>query len=578
MRLKTKLTAGLIFLFSVILALGIFGIFYINRLAADSDAVLRNNENTIMYCTSMLGDLEVIPSSPQPSLDHFNGALVLQEANITEPGEGEATAHLRQLFEALRKNPADTALYPLIRRTIHLINNLNQDAILRKSAVEKRTALGAVQWLTIIVSVLTLVAFTFIVSFPGIISRPIAVLTEGIKAIAGKNYGKRIYLDQKDEFGEMAAAFNVMAEKLDEYEHSNLSRILFEKLRIEAIINQMRDAIIGFDEHLSVLFINSVAESLLGLKERDIQGLPASEVAGRNDLLRTLLKGDAPGGALVEKGSPSEDDDMKIFADGQESYFRKERLLIRHEGQRIGEVIILRNITPFYEQDEAKTNFIATISHELKTPLSSIKMSARLLDDGRIGELNEEQRELVQGISGDTNRLLRITGELLNMTQAETGHIQIQRAAISPGAIIEVAMKAVVFQARQKNIHIETDLRQGDLKVLADAEKSSWVLINYLSNAVRHSYEDSKIMLTVHPTPEGFIAFVVRDVGPGIEEKYLPRLFDKYFQVPGSHDKSGSGLGLAISKEFIEAQGGTVHVWSRIGEGSAFEFELPVAK
>jgi signal transduction histidine kinase len=204
-------------------------------------------------------------------------------------------------------------------------------------------------------------------------------------------------------------------------------------------------------------------------------------------------------------------------------------------------------------------------------------MSARLLGDGRIGELNGEQKELVEGISGDTNRLLRITGELLNLTQAETGHIQLQRAAVYPGVIIQVAMEAVLFQARQKNIRIETDLQQGDLKVIADAEKSSWVLINYMSNAIRYSYEDGRIMLTVHPTPEGLMAFVVRDWGPGIEEKYLPRLFDKYFQVPGALAKSGSGLGLAICKEFIEAQGGAVHVWSRLGDGSAFSFELPVA-
>lgn len=566
MRLQTKLTVGLIFLFSVIVALGIFGIFYINRLAADSDAVLKDNENTIVYCTSMLENLELIPvrSEPKPELDRFDTALILQEHNITEPGEGEQTAKLRGLFDNLRQNPRDTALYPQIRQTIHRIDILNQDAILRKSAVEKRTAKGATQWLTIIVSVLTLVALTFIVNFPSIISRPVAVLTEGIRAIAGKDYGKRIRLNQKDEFGELAEAFNTMAEKLSIYEHSNLSQVLFEKVRIEAIINQMRDAIIGFDPQMLILFINSVAESLLGLKESDIQGQPAEAVAGRNDLFRALLKAET-------------EDDMKIFADGQESYFRKERLRVQHEGQLIGQVIILRNITPFHEQDEAKTNFIATISHELKTPLSSIKMSARLLGDGRIGDLNGEQKELVEGITGDTNRLLRITGELLNMTQAETGQIQLQRAPVAPSVIVDVALKAVQFQAKQKNIALVTDLQQGDARVVADAEKSSWVLINYLSNAIRHSYEDGKVTLTVHPTPEGLMAFVVRDQGPGIEAKYLPRLFDKYFQVPGAHAKSGSGLGLAISKEFIEAQGGAVHVWSGVGEGSAFSFELPQA-
>src|ERR1700744_1165027 len=154
MRLQTKLTVGLIFLFSVIFALGIFGIFYISRLAADSDAVLKDNENTIIYCTSMLENLELIPlrPDPKPELDRFDSALVLQEHNITEPGEGKQTATLRGLFGLLRENPGNTGLYPRIRETIHRIDILNQDAILRKSAVEKRTAKEATQWLTIIVS------------------------------------------------------------------------------------------------------------------------------------------------------------------------------------------------------------------------------------------------------------------------------------------------------------------------------------------------------------------------------------------------------------------------------------------
>jgi len=565
MRLKTKLTAGLVFLFAVILALGILGIFYINRLARDSEAVLHNNENTLMYCNSMLESLETLPTHPG-AIGPFNQALVLQEANITEPGEGELTARLRYCFDSLRTTPTDSILYPAIRILLHQISDLNQEAILKKSAIAKQTAHDAIEWLSIIVSVLTLVAFTFIVNFPAIISKPVRALTEGIRAIAGKDYGRRIYLEGGDEFAEMATAFNTMAEKLDEYEHSNLSRILFEKLRIEAIINQMQDAIIGFDEEMRVLFINGVAGSLLGLKEQDIQGCVAAVVAERNDLLKALLRTDATV------------DDMKIYAGGKESYFRKEALTVLHEGELIGHVIILRNITHFYEQNEAKTNFIATISHELKTPLSSIKMSAHLLDDERVGNMNSEQKDLVHQITADSNRLLRITGELLNMTQAETGHIQLQLTAAYPGAIVEIALQAVSFQALQKKIRIVTDFQQGDTKIFADVEKSSWVLINYLSNAIRYSYEDNTIQLTVHPTTGGAIAFVVRDYGPGIDESYLPRLFEKYFQVPGAHDKSGSGLGLAISKEFIEAQGGTVHVWSQKGDGSAFSFELPMAK
>src|SRR6516164_9248338 len=142
-------------------------------------------------------------------------------------------------------------------------------AILRKNAIAQKTAENAKLLLTVIFTILTLVSFTFIFNLPGIISRPISTLSEGISEIANKNYKKRIYLKQEDEFGDLANSFNVMASKLDEYENSNLSKIKFEKSRIETIINQMRDGILGLDDKKNILILNAVAEKLLGLKEKD---------------------------------------------------------------------------------------------------------------------------------------------------------------------------------------------------------------------------------------------------------------------------------------------------------------------
>ena len=307
--------------------------------------------------------------------------------------------------------------------------------------------------LTIIFTILTLVAFTFIYNLPGIISDPISSLSEGITEIANKNYTKRIYLKQKDEFGDLANAFNVMAGKLDEYESSNLAKIKFEKSRIETIINQMRDGIIGFDEKRNILFLNAVAENLLGLKEKDIMGKYAPDLALKNDLMRTLLQ---------ERQAKEE---LKIYADNKESYFNKDVLTVTNNEQVIGKVIVLRNITPFHELNEAKTNFIATVSHELKTPISSIKMSAQLLNDGRIGELNREQKDLTRSIQDDAERLLKITGELLNMAQVETGNIQLKMQGTQPESIVELSLSAVQFQAQQKNIELQKNLQPPTLPV-----------------------------------------------------------------------------------------------------------------
>jgi len=562
-RLKTKLSLGLIFLFVVIVLFGVSGLFYINRLSEEGRQVLKNNQESLLYSNRMLQSLENLRTDKN-ALDVFKDNLKKQQGNITEIGEKEATDELAKNFNELLIDPKDSSNYVDIRRSIYKIQDLNELAILRKNAIAQHTAENATQALTMVFTILTLVSFTFIFNLPGIISGPISSLSEGILAIAGKNYKKRIYLRQGDEFGDLANAFNIMAGKLDEYESSNLAKIKFEKSRIETIINQMRDGIIGLDEKRNILFLNAVSEKLLGLKETEISGRYAPDIALKNDLMRTLLRNDP------------EKKDLKIYADDKESYFSKDVLEVTNNAEIIGQVIVLRNITPFHELNEAKTNFIATVSHELKTPISSIKMSARLLTDLRVGQLNGEQQELIRSITDDADRLLKITGELLNMSQVETGNIQLKLQPANPATIVDQAVQAVAFQAQQKGIRIQAAVADNLPLIQADVEKTSWVLINFLTNAIKYSPDQSGVEVAAYRR-EDQVEFLVTDHGRGIDEKYLPRIFERYFKVPGTHDRNGTGLGLSISKEFIEAQGGRIWVSSQLGEGSRFGFRLTAA-
>lgn len=559
MKLKTKLVLGLGFLFVVIVTFGSLSIYYINRLSIDSKLVLRNNHESLVYCNNMLKALEDIPLKKDAAAV-LESNLEKQEANITEAGEKEVTLEVRRNFSELLSNPSELSNYSSIRQSIQIINDLNQAAILRKNAVVQNTADDANLWLTIIFVVLGIITFTFVVNFPSVIAEPIRALNEGISEIANKNYRKRIHLNQQDEFGELANAFNTMAEKLHEYESSNLAQLRFEKSRIETIINQMKDGIIGLDTKKNILFLNAVAEKLLGLKEVEIIGQYAADIALKNDLMRSLLQ------SSVSK-------EFKIYADNKESYFNKDVLDVTNNSIVIGQVIVLKNITPFHELNEAKTNFIATVSHELKTPISSIKMSTRLLEDKRIGILSPEQTELVKSISDDSERLLKITSELLNMAQVETGNIQLKMQPARPVEIVDRATDAVKLKAAEKNIFLKA-LVPGSLPlVMADIEKTSWVLINFLTNAIKYSPENAVIQINGLQKNDS-VEFTVRDSGNGIDEKYLPKIFDRYYKVPGTHERTGTGLGLAISREFIEAQQGTIWADSKIGEGSIFGFSL----
>lgn len=558
-KLKTKVALGGIFLFALLILVGAVSFYYFNRITEEAGDIIKDNYETLNYSRDMLNEMDALSGKDSSkAYVNFEQHLELQEKNITEPGEKELTESLRKNFEGIKQKASVDSLRSLIRKDISSIMQVNLAAIDKKNQAAQASAQSAKTVITFCLTICLLIGFTFLFNFPALVASPVASLTEGIKAIADKNYSQRIHLNRKDEFGELANAFNTMAERLDEYEHSNLSRILFEKQRAETVINSLKDASIGIDNKGIVLFANQQALQLLHLANADIIGLPQEDVKKRNDLFRFLIN--------EQNNIP-----FKIVVEGKENYFTKEIIELSHENQKAGQVIVLKNITPFKELDVAKTNFIATVSHELKTPLASSDFSLKLLEDERVGTLTPEQKELVQNLKDDNKRLLRILSELLDMSQVESGKIQLNLQAVQPVVLVNKAIESVQNVAKEKNISIKTTLPENLPAIKADADKTTWVLNNFLTNAIRYSAAHTDILLTIEKK-ENRILFSVQDFGKGIDPQYKDKIFDRYFRVPGS--KEGTGLGLAICKEFIEAQGGRVMVDSDFGKGSRFSFEL----
>lgn len=582
MKIKSKLRLGFGFLFVMVLLFGGFSGFYLKQISEHSKVILKDNYESLRFTREMrtVLDNQELPLS-KDAISSFDEQLKKQEANITEPGEAGITRNIRKDFEALKS--ADLSIEQLakyqrsLRNHLRNVEKLNMEAIVRKNDQAQRSVKKASIYMSLIGSFIIIVLFSFSVNFPGFIANPLLELTAGIQEISRKNYRARMDFSANDEFAPLAIAFNQMAAKLNDWENSNLSKVMSEKQRIETIIEQMQDGIIGLNEKGNVIFINPAAEQLLNLNEEKTIGLNVAEISKKNDLLKTLTE------------NKQSDKPIKIYANGKESFFQlevreitvpvyphNEEQTLLTSGRSAGEVYILRNITKFTELDEAKTNFIATISHELKTPISAIKMSIKLIEDERVGKLNAEQLDLLNHIKDDSDRLLKITSELLDLAQVETGNIQLNFIPTDPDEIVNYAINAVKFQADQKQVSIESHSRENLSKVNVDVEKTTWVLINLLSNALRYSPEKGKVLIQVKNTGQ-YIEFSVQDFGKGIEEQYQARLFDRYFKVPtDGKNKSGTGLGLAISKDFIEAQKGEIFVESELGAGSRFVFRLPV--
>jgi NtrC-family two-component system sensor histidine kinase KinB len=583
MKVKNKLRLGFGFLFVVVLFFGLISLYYINEISNSAKVILKDNYETLQYTREMrtILDEQDFPLNAEAA-NKFNIQLVKEEHNITEVGEREAVKNLRKALNQFQNKTANVLLLKQAERNarkyLRTIDLVNMQAIVLKNDKAHESVKNASIFLGLAGTFTFLVLFSFSINFPGIISDPLNSLLSGIREIARKNYKQRIHFDKNDEFAEVANAFNYMASRLDEWENSNLSKILSEKQRIDTIIEQMHDAIIGINEKQEVLFINTTAKTILGLNDDKPEGKSVVTLVKGNDLFKSIIE------------SEKSEQPFKIYADGKDSHFQLETREISIPNlspdttapiikakTSAGKVYILRNITEFKERDEAKSNFIATISHELKTPIAAIKMSAKLLADNRIGDLNQEQGQLVQHITGDAELLLKITHELLDLSQVETGNIQLNFVPTRAEQILEYAIKAVKFEADQKSILIEQVVAENTPEIYADVEKTAWVMINLLSNALRYSHAKSKILVNVS-VKANMVEFSVQDFGKGIDSKYSDRLFDRYFQVPtDGQNKSGSGLGLAISKEFIIAQGGDINVESEVGVGSRFYFQLPVA-
>lgn len=417
---------------------------------------------------------------------------------------------------------------------------------------------------------------------PHEIVKPITKITEKIKGISQGKYQQQIVVDSHSELGELAKAFNIMSIRLQEFEKLNIEEVQAQKSRMESIIKSLNDGLIILDEKGEIILVNSTAKSLIGLNERQLMGRKLRHLVKNNEVLREIAASLESREKEQEWGSGERHSFLKLVnQEGKISFYAKDivKVYSNDESDRkfIGHIITLKDITSFKESDEAKTNFIAVVSHELKTPLSALNMSLMLLRDARFGSLNEEQEKITASMKREVQRLVNMVTELLDLSKVESGKINLEERAVSPRILMEYALAPVEAKFNDKGIEIVKEYEYDLPDVCVDPEKVSWVLINLMTNAIRYSQEGGKVILSTKKVNQE-VEFGVEDFGPGIAKEDLKRVFNKFVQLPtnGKKNKHGLGLGLAISKEVVEAHGGEIAVTSEIGKGSRFFFRVPL--
>lgn len=597
--LRTKILTGLIFLSFVSLLISVISIILLNNLSTEADKIIRDNYQSVNYTVFMIEELdeinellvqENIYNHKEPSdllkkqFDDFEALFSKQKNNITEKGERQHVDNISNYFSGLKtsalrhKNDSYSQtrinqLYESIKKELLSIYKLNMQAILKKNSKARSASEYAVQLMLVTAVSGFLITLIFTFYFPGYIINPIKKLTEKIKAVSDRSYDVKIDTTGEDEIGELLQAFNEMTTKLGEYENQHVDSLRLEKIRIETLITNMNEGIILLGPDKEILLINPSARSVLNIGKQDVINLKITEIGNfsqKAKKLSDLIFSDE----IASKKYQYEDAENSKFYEIDLILLEKTNPL---NNTRIikGLILILKDITWFRQRDLDKTNLLAMASHELKTPVSSINLSVKLLKDMRIGDLNQKQSELINSIQDQNKRLLRVINEILDYSQAETGKIVMNTDSIEADKIIELATFALMMLISEKEIDLNVTVPDNFPLIKADLEKTVWVLVNILNNAIRYTPQKGKIWISVEAA-NGFAKFLVQDSGPGIEESERELIFQKYTKDKKGLFK-GTGLGLAIAKEFVTAQGGNIWVENKTGgQGSEFVFTIPL--
>ena len=610
MTFRRRIIVAMMPLFVLLLALGGTAVLLIRHLGNHIAPILRENYRSVLYLRDLNEALAGIDSAFQSALagsekeafrqyeDHwklYQTSLTKEQNNITLPGEEELVEKLTKLSQDYRHRGGEyfagpnqnrnqlyfgqwnrLGLYGMFRDITSVsrdIVQLNQDNMEIAARTAHRLAHSSLLWYGGGLAAGIGLAMLLAVSIMRTIVQPVRAVTESALAIGAGNLDQLVPVTSNDELGQLASAFNAMIRQLRGFRQSHQAELIRAQQTSQATIASFPDPVLVIDPQRQVEMANPVARRLLGVRTPD-EGNVGPLVWEPPDALRQPL---ADALANQREYLPDGFDKAIALQVGEQTRSYLPRVLpIRDPaGTTLGAAVLLEDITRFRLLDEIKSNLVATVSHELKTPLTGIRLVIHLLLEENVGPLTPKQLDLLVDARDNAERLLTMTNNLLDLARLEQGCSQLRLQPEQPAKLLQAAADAFRAQAVDKGI----ELVLGDVPdlplVAADADQFQHAMANLLDNAIAHTPQGGRITLAAAPA-EGAVVFSVTDTGCGIPAEYLSLVFQKYFRVPGQTAAGGSGLGLAIVREIVTAHGGSVSCESQPGKETVFRVWLPV--
>jgi len=598
--LRQKLTLGFGGLLFIIVLIGVQSIRDLSDLGQSIDVILRENYRSVIACQQMKEALERMDDGAlfimlgyekvgneyiaKNEID-FEKALQVELNNTTLPHEGEKANLIRNLFtqykatvqhvsslglsSEVRRDVYFTKLLPLfqqIKNTAEEVLQMNQDNMSNANDRARSKAASARRRMYFLLFTGAMVAICFIYFTGRWILRPIARLIGFTDQVTRGNLELFIQSNSRDEIGRLSEAFNAMAASLRAFRRSDQTKLTRVQRSTQQAFNSLPDSVALVDLEGRIELATEIARETFGLKPQiQIRNIPFKWV--------TELYNDALNSSHAVEGK----DNYAVvqhFLKGEERFFRPKAVpILDNEKQPIGIVLIFEDITQLRQQDDMKRGLISTVSHQLKTPLTSIRMAIHLLLEEKVGVLTDKQAELLIAARDDSDRLYNIIEDLLDISRLESGRAQMDCHAISPHSMILLAVEPFQSAYKDHGVSLKIELPDDMPEVWADKTRIGHVFANLLSNSLKYTSPGGTVIISAQAYNE-WVSFSVSDTGKGIPEQYVNRIFEQFFRVPDEESEPGAGLGLAIAKEIVEAHGGTITVESNEGKGSTFTFTL----
>jgi NtrC-family two-component system sensor histidine kinase KinB len=593
--------AGRVWLTNLILvllmaALGMVAISRIAVLESAVNLVLSRNYRSIEAAHGMsaaIADLRTRDLSASQAQENFQRWLKVEQQNLTEPGEDRLAAQIAAdgdaLFGSANASPAQSSDLALrVERELAGLVALNEHAMF---SADRRTVAVArrlrTEELFLVLTVVVLLGASSYLFARTLAVRPLNQLAETLRRIDDERALRAMSPPRSAELATLANELNAMVERLDRDYRLRLDELLHERSKTSAIIESVEDGLIVLDNQDAIVHINEVAGAILDLEPQSVVGHKLDELAAQNAHVARVIavrrheanqRGENQLTASPEERTngfaPAE---FKVFVRGRDhTYLAGELSWTGPGGDRLGTIVLLRDVTFVRDQERARTNLIATLSHELKTPLTSLAIGAELLAEAAVAETGARQREILTVIRDDVGRLQTIASGLLDASRNSNARIGVERRPILLDRIVREVCAPFKMQADEKRIELAVSGDQQPVPIWGDPIKLPWVITNLLGNALRYTPEHGRIAVEIRCEAKT-ARVIVSDTGPGIDEAVLPRIFEPYAQFPNEPARAGSaGLGLYIAKEIVEAHNGRIFADSRRGAGSSFTVEIPI--